>query len=207
MHSPVERVLEQLTLVVGGRREGDSLRPDRLPHPSSHRPQLARWLRVIAILKTGRPTKSPRPSVFRPAEADRTPEIPQSTERGARGNPGRSFNGALKTAQDVCRVAAGIRKRELRCANPAFHERTGRPARRRSRRRSRRRARRAHVPHHANHVPRPGCGRRLRAHVRAERHPVSFRAQRGQRSAHATRPEQHEGDDALVDAKRGSGLA
>ena len=47
MHSPVERVLEQLTLVVGGRREGDSLRPDRLPHPSSHRPKLARWLCVI----------------------------------------------------------------------------------------------------------------------------------------------------------------
>ena len=37
--------------------------------------------------------------------------------------------------------------------------------------------------------------------------PVAFRAQRGQGSAHATRPEQHEGDDALVDAKRGSGLA
>ena len=47
MHSPVERVLEQLTLVVGGRREGDSLRPDRLTHPSSHRPKLARWLCVI----------------------------------------------------------------------------------------------------------------------------------------------------------------
>ena len=28
-------------------------------------------------------------------------EIPQSTERGARGNPGRSFDGALKAAQDV----------------------------------------------------------------------------------------------------------
>ena len=34
-----------------------------------------------------------------------------------------------------------------------------------------------------------------------------FRAQRGQGPAHASRPEQHEGDDELGDAKRGSGLA
>ena len=83
-------------------------------------------------------------SHFVPCLKELTPncEIPQSAERGARDDPGRSFNGALKAAQDVRRVAAGIRKRERRRANPAFRDHTGRPARC-PRRRSRRRARRA----------------------------------------------------------------
>jgi hypothetical protein len=96
-------------------------------------------------------------------------EIPQSAERAARGNPGGSFDGALKAAQDVRRG----RKRERRRANPAFRERTGRPARR-PRRRSRRRARRAHVPHHANRVPRPGVCGRFGAHVREERNSIAL---------------------------------
>ena len=61
-------------------------------------------------------------------------------ERAARVNPGRSFDGALQAAQDVRRTGADIRKHQARRANPAFRERTGRPARR-PRRRSRRRAR------------------------------------------------------------------
>ena len=48
-------------------------------------------------------------------------EIPQSTERAAMGNPGGSFDGALKAAQDV---RCG-RKRERRRVNPAFRERMG----------------------------------------------------------------------------------
>jgi len=119
-------------------------------------------------------------SNFVPCMRKLTPEFRNSSDLSecrarARGDPGHSFNGALKATQNFRCVAAGIRKRELRCANPAFRERTGRPARR-PRRRSRRRARRAHVPHNANRVPRPGCGRRLWAHVRKERHPVAFRA-------------------------------
>lgn len=34
MNSPIERVFEQLTLVVRGWREGDSFYPSRFPHPS-----------------------------------------------------------------------------------------------------------------------------------------------------------------------------
>ena len=34
MNSPIERVFEQLTLVVCGWREGDSFYPSRFPHPS-----------------------------------------------------------------------------------------------------------------------------------------------------------------------------
>ena len=64
------------------------------------------------------------------------PEIVRVPSAGLAATPERSFDGALEAAQDVRRVAAGIRKRERRCANPAFRERTGRPARR-PRRRSR----------------------------------------------------------------------
>ena len=51
------------------------------------------------------------------------------------------------------------------------------------------------------------CLCRFGAHVREERHSVALSAQRSQGPAHASRPEQHEGDDDLGDAKRGSGLA
>ena len=43
----------------------------------------------------------------RPEHDSSSAEIPQSAERGARGNPGGSFDGALKAAQDVRRVPLG----------------------------------------------------------------------------------------------------
>ena len=118
------------------------------------------------------------------------------SHRARSGDSGLSFDGAVKAAQDVRCGAADIRKRELRRPNPAFRERTGRPARR-PRCRARRRARRALVPHHAKHVPRPGRPLRFGAHVREERRLGALPAQQGKGPAHASRPKQREGVDEL----------
>ena len=82
-------------------------------------------------------------------------------------------------------TAAGIRKRDLGCAHPAT--RACRSRHFRFRRRSGRGARKGSWQHHANHVPRPGCGGRLWAYVREERRPVRFeRDGAGTRSRVAT---------------------
>ena len=113
----------------------------RFPPPSRPSQQTAQPQPCASGSCTSRNSdRAPRPLGRRgrvPKNVCRRVEIPQSAERGARGDPEGSFDGALEAAQDVCRVTAGIRKHELRRANPAFRERTGRPARR-PRRRSRR---------------------------------------------------------------------